>query len=383
MATITATTRAGSTTTQLDVTITSSTAIADPVAYVQQASVSAEILARAGLDSTLEYITAVVTSSSSAGSLYTYVLIVTYGDDPASITTASTSHTHDTTTVDQSLTDAYKDGTNISLDTTYGPVGISAVDDASVDYFQIRTDTDTTARNLFYLKQGSILRLGVHTEFYADNTYDIGTPDAGATLYRPRDVRLGRNLLAGGNATISGYGSYGSYVLGTHHRFTAQGSNPDATAATRHIYVSSIDDSLRYWDGSSEIIMASGAGTSGDTVGQYTCPAGVAVGDVVVVSGADYAVKANATTITGKTVAGIVVDKPDATTANVKYSGETGSIFGGVLSTGSTYYLGRTDGAITNDPTVFVSGSGDTQIELGFAKNTNTLVIRIGEPSVL
>lgn len=383
MATITANTRAGSTSTQVDVTISSSTAISDPVAYVQQASVSAEILARAGLGSTLEYVTAVVTSSSSAGGSYTYVLIVTFGDSPASLTTASTSHTHDTVTVDQSLTDAYKDGTNISLDATYGAVGISAEDDTSVDYLRIKTDTVTTARDLLHLKQGSILRLGVHTEFYADNTYDIGTPDAGATLYRPRDLRIGRDLYAAGNATITGHGSYSSYVLGTHHRFTAQGSNPDTTAAARHIYVSNVDDSLRYWDGSSEIIMASGSGTSGDTVGQYTCPAGVAVGDVVAVSGADYAVKANATTIVGNTVAGIVVDKPDATTANVKYSGETGSIFGGVLSTGSTYYLGRTDGAITNDPTVFVSGSGDTQIELGFAKNTNTLVIRIGEPSVL
>lgn len=383
MATITATTRAGSTTTQLDVTVTSSTAIVDPVAYVQQDAVSAEILARAGLDSSLEFVSAVVTSSSSSGGTYTYVLIVTYGDDPTTLTTASTSHTHDTTTVDQSLTDAYKDGTTISLDSTYGPVGISASDDSSVDYLRVKTDTATTPRDLLYLKQSSILRLGAHAEFYEDNTYDIGTPDAGVTLYRPRDLRIGRNFFSGGDATVTGYGSYGSYVLGTHHRFAAQGSNPDATAATRHIYVSSVDDSLRYWDGSSEIIMASGAGTSGDTVGQYTCPAGVAVGDVVVSSGGDYAVKANATTIAGNTVAGIVVDKPDATTANVKYSGETGAIFGGALVTGKTYYLGRTDGAVTDDPTVFVSGSGDTQIELGFAKNTNTLVIRIGEPSVL
>ena len=375
MATIAAAIRASTGTVQVDVTLTSGTAISDPVAYVTLTANSALILAGAGLDAALPFVGATLQSSVLSGGIYTYELIVVYGDTPA----VTTTHAHDHTTVTMPWGQTYRDGVELVVDSTLGPPIISYTDDTTVDYLRVKTDTATTARDLFWLKQGSILRLGVHTEYYLDATYDVGTPDAGVTLRRPRDVRASRDIYAGRNAVITGYGSYSSYVLGTHHRFTAQAANPDSTSATRHMYVRSTDDTLRYWNGSSDLAI-SPAGASGDTVGQYVCPAGVAVGDVVVSSGAGTVVQANATTLAGADIAGIVTNKPDATTADVKYAGETGSIFAGALTSGATYYVARAAGVITSSLAGFATG--DTQTAVGFAKDTNTLVVRIGEPFI-
>jgi hypothetical protein len=139
--------------------------------------------------------------------------------------------------------------------------------------------------------------------------------------------------------------------------------------------VNSVDGSLRYWDGSSETVLV--AGVSGtDTVGLYDCPAGVSVGEVVYINGADYVTQANASTLAGNAVAGVVVSKPTAITAAVKYVGEA-SVFT-TLTPGALYYLSRTTGAITTDLSAFVTG--DTMITVGLAKNSTTLIVRIGEP---
>jgi len=97
-------------------------------------------------------------------------------------------------------------------------------------------------------------------------------------------------------------------------------------------------------------------------------------------SGAGTVVQANATTLAGADITGIVTNKPDATTADVKYAGETGSIFAGALTSGATYYVARAAGVITSSLAGFVTG--DTQTVVGFAKDTNTLVVRIGEPFI-
>ena len=375
MADISSTVRASTGTVQVDVTLTSGSAIADPVAYVTLTANSAIILAGAGLDAALDFVGATLQSSTASGGIYTYELIVVYGDTP----TTTTTHTHDYTTVTMPWSQAYRDGVELVVDSTLGPPIISYTDDISVDYLRVKTDTSTTPRDLFWIKQGSVIRVGAHTEYYLDATYDLGTPDAGVTLRRPRDVRLSRDLYAGRNAIITGYGSYSSYVLSTHKRFTAQATNPDNTVATRHVYVRSTDDTLRYWNGSSDLAI-SPAGASGDTVGQYTCPAGVVVGDVVVLSGANYVVEANATTLAGADIAGIVTNKPDATTADVKYAGETGAIFAGGLTPGASYFVARVAGGITSSLVGFATG--DTQTAVGFAKDSNTLVVRIGEPFI-
>lgn len=373
---IIATPRATGETTQVDCTVESAVVIADPVAYISTDTNVATIIAQAGLSASLELIDADLQSSTSLGGVYYYVLICTFGDVPAGVTT----HTHDHTTLTFPLQQAYQDGPEVVATSTYGPVKITAADDTSVDYLRIQTDTDTTTRDLLWLYQGSILRVGAHQEFFPDATYDIGTPDEGVTDRRPRDVRLSRNLLAGGNSTIVGYGTYGSYVLGTHHRFTVQAANPDASAANRHVYVNSGDNSLRFWDGASDVVLAGGAGTSGDTVGLYSCAAGVTIGEAVVITVADTVVEANATTLAGDTIAGIVVAKPTSTTCSVKYVGETGAVFAGALTIGNQYYVGRTDGTITDNLSTFATG--DTQLPVGIAKNADTLVIRIGEPYV-
>ena len=142
MATITASVRSTETATQINVTLQSSTAIADPSAYRATAAASAEILARAGLDADLEFVSAVLTASVSSGGVYYYDLIVTYGDAPSGTTT----HTHDETTVSLSLDDAYQDGPTITLDTTLGPMIITHTDDTTTDYLRIRTDTATASR---------------------------------------------------------------------------------------------------------------------------------------------------------------------------------------------------------------------------------------------
>lgn len=371
MATITAVIHATGDITQVDVTITSTTVIADPIAYVQISTVAAEILARAGLSATLSFVSASLQSTTSVGSTYYYNLIVTYGDTPSGTTT----HYHDHTTVTMPLREAYRDGVTIDLDSMLGPVTITAANDTSVDYLRIRTDLGTTARDLLWVKQGSVVRFGTHTEFYLDATYDVGTPDAGVTLRRPRDVRVGRDIYAGRNLAITGYGTYGTYVLGTHYRFTGQSSNPDTAPTNQHLYVNATDASLRYWDGSGETILSGGAGAGSDTVGLYDCPGGTAVGNVVYVTAPDYVVAANAATLAGQDIQGVVVSKPTATTAYVKYVGEA-SVFVG-LTPGVTYYLAKSAGAVTADVSSYVEG--DTMIVVGVAKNATTLVLRISD----
>jgi hypothetical protein len=374
---ITAIIAATSTTVQVTVRLGTRSVIADPATYVSAESVYSEILSRAGLDEDLDFIGAELVTSSTIGSYYIYTLTVTFGDAPES----TLGHTHDYSTLTFPLRESYRDGPEIDLDSSLGPVIISYDDDTSVDYLRIKTDTATTARDLLYLYQGSILRLGTHLEFFADNTYDVGTPDAGVTLRRPRDLRIGRNLYAGGNATLVGYGSFGSYLLSTYNQFTAQAANPDTGAGIRHIYVNSTDDSIRYWDGTSETILSGGAGASGDTVGLYNCPAGVVIGDAVYVTGANTVGQADAGTLAGNPIVGIVVSKPTAVTCAVKYTGEA-AVFAG-LSSGKYYYVQKGVPGGIIDTVAGINAEGDTQVRVGFAKNATTLAVRVGDPLLI
>ena len=148
MSDLTASVRTTGTTTQVDVVIPSTSVIADPVLYVQGATVQAEILARAGLDADLDFVSAVVVASASLAGIYYYTLIVTYGDTPVGTTT----HTHDATTVPLTLQDTYDAGPAIVLDSTLGPVVLSHTDDSSVDYLRIKTNTSTTPRDVLWVQ---------------------------------------------------------------------------------------------------------------------------------------------------------------------------------------------------------------------------------------
>jgi hypothetical protein len=114
-----------------------------------------------------------------------------------------------------------------------------------------------------------------------------------------------------------------------------------------------------------------GFDTPASAVASFDCPGTVAVGDVVYLSAADTVDKASATDDT-KPAIGVVVSKPTATTAVVRWGG-TASVFAG-LTPGATYYLSTVAGTITDTAP---SGSGNIVQRLGFAKNATTLFIQI------
>lgn len=352
---------------QVTTTLTTESSIADPVAYVAQATVYAEILSSAGLASTLTYVSASLVSSSLIAGTRTYTLTVIFDNSP----TTATGHSHNYNTITFPLRESYRDGPEIDLDSTLGPVIISSTTN-TIDFFRIRKSTT----DYFYIQQTGVSRFGGHMEFYADATHDIGTPDGGVTSRRPRDLLLSRNLTAGGNAAVTGYGTFGSYVLDTHHRFTAQATNPSNDAAVRHLYWNSGDNTLRLWDGAVETIIG-GVGVN-PNLGTFTCLASVAVGEAVVISAADTVAEGIATN--PDRVVGICVNKPNATTAQVQFSGEVSVMAG--LTPNNNYYLSPTvAGALTNNPGAF--GAGTHRQFVGVAKNATTLVLRTEIPTTI
>lgn len=110
----------------------------------------------------------------------------------------------------------------------------------------------------------------------------------------------------------------------------------------------------------------------------YACPAGVAVGDAVYITGADAVDKADASAIGTSPAFGLVRFKPSTTECIVQSSGEM-DVFAG-LTAGDTYYLSAsTPGGITN----VTPGNGETVQPLGFARNGTTLFVLIDPKDVL
>jgi len=358
----------------VDVRLVAYDPIADPIAYVQLADVSAEILARAGLDADLSFVDARLVGSGSSGSELFYDLQITYGVPPVNTLT----HSHSSTTVNVPLRDAYRDGPHIDLVSTLGPVIISYTDDGSVDYLRIRTDLDTTPRDIFFVRQGSIIQSGAHYVFNLDDTYDIGTADGGVILERPRDIYLSRNLDGGGDLTFVGSGAFGTFTESAYHIFDAQAANPDTDPTHRHLTVNSIDNSLRYWDGTTWIIISPGGGGS-DTQGTYDCSAAVQVEDMVYVTSSNLVDRATAAVLNNRPPVGVCVSKPSATTCIVRYTGEIPMT--GPLVPGARYFVGKTAGVITNNDASFVEN--ETACSVGIAKTATTLVLLIGEPKKL
>ena len=183
----------------VDTRLTSFDPIADPVAYVQDSAVYGEILSRAGLDETLSLVDARLVGSGAVNEMLTYDMQITFGIPPVNTLT----HQHDATTARVGLGDSYGVNPLIGLDPTLGPVVIEYGDNTSVDYFRIRTDTDTTSRDVFFV-QRSEAQFGAHQTFVEDASFDIGSADGGAVLKRPRDLYLARDLYVGRNVAIAG-----------------------------------------------------------------------------------------------------------------------------------------------------------------------------------
>jgi len=364
MANITNVVQVGASVYRVSVTVTSVTTISDPVAYVSQAAVSQEILSRAGLPSTLLFIAAALTAIRTIGSTKEYALTCTF--DSTAVTASG--HSHDYNTLLFPLRESYRDGPTIDLDPLLGPVIISYTD-GSTDFFRIKKDTD----DLFYVKADGDTRFGGNLEVFPDGTFDIGTPDEGSLLRRPRDIRLSRNMYIGGDIDSEGSANFYEGVEAQFFAFTPQTSNPDTAPGDRIIYWNSIDNNLHSWDGTVDSVIG---GSAAPATGQFTCPLRVQVQDAVTLIAAGQVDQADASS--SARVLGFVVSKSSGTDCVVQLSGEMES-FPGTLIPNSQYYLSLVPGQITANLGTLTPGSWSHT--LGISKDANTLVTRFEIPT--
>lgn len=110
---------------------------------------------------------------------------------------------------------------------------------------------------------------------------------------------------------------------------------------------------------------------SGVSTTPYACPAGVAVGDVVYLTGSDAVDKASSASVATVPAIGFVAAKPTPTTCVVRYHDEQSGFLG--LTPGATYYVSPTTaGAIT---AVAPGLLGQVIQRVGFARNPTTMVV--------
>lgn len=102
----------------------------------------------------------------------------------------------------------------------------------------------------------------------------------------------------------------------------------------------------------------------------FSCPAGVAIRDVVYISAADTVDKADASDISTAPAVGVVISKPTATTCRVKSFGVIPGFSG--LTPKATIFLSTTAGGITESPP-----TGDDEVIqiLGIVKDTDEILL--------
>jgi hypothetical protein len=117
-------------------------------------------------------------------------------------------------------------------------------------------------------------------------------------------------------------------------------------------------------------------GGSSSSVGMFSCSAGLPVQKAVYLSAGDTVDLADADDNLKQPLIGFVKSKPTSTTARVQYHGEMSGFTG--LVPGETYFLSTTPGEIVKagDPG-FPSNIGDIVQRVGFAKNSDTLVVMV------
>lgn len=127
------------------------------------------------------------------------------------------------------------------------------------------------------------------------------------------------------------------------------------------------------WNGASWVpTTPSGGQQITSAVGAYTVPAGVAVGDLVYVTGAFAADRADNTSLGTTPAVGVVIVKPTGTTATVAYVGEV-AVFAG-LTPGAVYYLGLLGALTTTAP----GTPGNVVQRVGVAADGTTLLLNPG-----
>lgn len=132
------------------------------------------------------------------------------------------------------------------------------------------------------------------------------------------------------------------------------------------------------WELVQQIETLAGSITPYPVSSTYTVASGVSVGDVVYITGADAAAKADNTALaTANAIPGIVVEKPTTTTAIVALAGEL-DLFSS-LTPGAIYYLGTSGGLTATPPTAALT----VVRRIGVAKNATTLSMSVGDPVVM
>jgi len=114
-------------------------------------------------------------------------------------------------------------------------------------------------------------------------------------------------------------------------------------------------------------VLTWGAGGGGSPTYTYACPSGVAVNDVVYLSGAGAVDKADKTSASTAPAVGMVTSKPTGTSCVVQASGKVSGLVG--LTAGAYYYLGTTGTISTSVPTT----SGEQVQLIGYAPSTTEL----------
>lgn len=115
------------------------------------------------------------------------------------------------------------------------------------------------------------------------------------------------------------------------------------------------------------------------TTETYDCPAAVSVRDAVYLTGTGTVDRARANALSTMPVLGFVQSKPSATQAIVQASDALAGFSG--LTVDAFYYADpTTPGAITATcPTTI----GQVVQPLGYARTTSTLIVALGDPTVL
>lgn len=171
-------------------------------------------------------------------------------------------------------------------------------------------------------------------------------------------------------------GSQGPVVMGGIDDPTVP---PGVEAPEGSLYLRSISGNGEVWakTGAADTdwleLNLAGAGEQATQIegdGVYACPSGVAVRDVVYLTGPDAVDLADADDPLKQPVIGLVRAKPTTTTAEVLYYGDLGGFTG--LSPGSTYFLSTTPGQVALAPP---EDPGSISQKIGFARDATTLVV--------
>ena len=111
--------------------------------------------------------------------------------------------------------------------------------------------------------------------------------------------------------------------------------------------------------------------------GLWSCTVTEQVGDAVFENVANAVRQSNASSTATMPIIGVIISKPTPVTCVIARSGEV--IVPGPLTVGQEYYASTTPGQLTATPPTL---SGQISQYVGYARNTTTLVVQLGVPTI-